>query len=116
MVAIFHVIVKGIFEIICNVSTENKSWKVFDAARNEYYDSRKDGKLTDDKDWELTEAILGFKDYLVDEINHEILCRILDNDTSNANPNIKVYPVEYEKQYPFTADDIKVEELEEWEY
>ena len=117
MVAIFHIIVKNLFEVIYTVSTENENWKAFDTARNEYYDLRKDGKLTGDKDWELTENILDFKDYLVDEINHEILLRVFDNDTpSILAPNIRIYPLEYERQYPFTADDITVKELEEWEY
>lgn len=117
MVAIFHIIVKNLLEVIYTVSTENENWKAFDAARNEYYDLRKDGKFTDDKDWELTESILAFKDYLVDEINHEILMRVFDNDTPSVlAPNIRIYPLEYEQQYPFTAEDVKVEELEEWEY
>ena len=114
MVAIFHIIVKGALEIIIKLSTEDREWKEFDALRNEYYDPRKEGKLTSDKDWELTEGILSFKDYLAEMVSDEIVTRLINNDN---NPSIEINTnFDLDWGNLVRADDMYVDELAEFEY
>ena len=118
MVAIFHIIVhlfgQDVFKGIINLSTDDEKWQEFNALREEYYSLERKGQLTNDTDWELSEAILCFKDYLAIKVNDEIIGRAINN---NDNPSINLdLATTYTFPEIITANDIWCEELEEWEY